>query len=107
MEDDIYKILKSVDNVFEGWYKEDVTETHVTFFIYKQTPDDFSNCDYESTVSTVQVDVWGTNIDEVKSTETTVKGLLKDNDYLWIESNRSFETDTKLYHYTNRFSFIS
>jgi hypothetical protein len=48
MEDEIYKILESVPNVFCGWYQEDCTETHVTFFIYNQSPENFSDCDNES-----------------------------------------------------------
>lgn len=107
MEDEIYKILESVPNVYCGWYQEDVTETHVTFLIYKQFPDNFSNCDNESINNAVQVDVWGTDIDEVKNTEKTVKGLLKDNDFIWSESDRDFETDTKLYHFANRFNYMA
>lgn len=107
MEDEIYKILESVPNVYEGWYREDVTETHVTFFTYNTVPENFSNSEYENIINSVQVDIWGTNVEEVRSTEKTVKNLLKQNDFLWSESNRDFETDSGLFHYANRFNYLA
>ncbi len=107
MEDEIYRILQDTSNVYEGWYRENIKETHVTFFTYHATPINFSNCDYENINNSVQIDVWGTNIDEVKATEKEVKKLLKENEFIWIESNRDFETDTGLFHYSDRFNYLA
>ena len=107
MEDEIYKILENIPNVYEGWYREDIKETHVTFFTYNTVPADFSDCDNESIINSVQVDIWGTDVEEVRSIEKQVKSLLKQNDFIWSEANRDFETYTGLYHYANRFNYLA
>lgn len=107
MEDEIYKILENVPDVYEGWYRSDINRTHVTFFTYNTVPEDFSDCDYESITNSIQVDVWGTDEEEVRTTDKQVKKLLKQNDFLWSESNRDFETETELYHYSNRFNYLA
>ncbi|WP_252247134.1 hypothetical protein [Clostridium sp. ZBS4] len=107
MEDEIYKLLENIPNVYEGWYRENIKETHVTFFTYHTTPINFSNCDYENINNSVQIDVWGTDVEEVRKTEKEVKKLLKENEFIWIESNRDFETDTGLFHYSDRFNYLA
>ncbi len=107
VEDDIYRILQDINNVYEGWYRNDINETHVTFFTYHTAPENFSDNDFESINNSVQVDVWGTDIDDVRKTEKQIIKLLKENGFIWIEGNRDFETDTKLYHYANRFNCLA
>ncbi|MBY6835976.1 hypothetical protein FDG50_00335 [Clostridium botulinum] len=107
MEDEIYRILQDTPNVYEGWYRENIKENHVTFFTYNTSPRCFSDCDYENINNSVQIDVWGTDVDEVRKTEKEVRKLLKENEFTWIEGNRDFETDTGLFHYANRFNYLA
>lgn len=106
LEDKIYDILKDIPNVYEGWYRKDIKEAHVTFLIYQQKPENFSSCDNESINDFIQVDVWGTDKDEVRNVENQVKILLKENEFMWIEGNRDFETDTLIQHNSLRFSYL-
>jgi len=104
LEDKIYKILEDIPNVYEGWYREDINSTHTTFLIYYCSPDNFADDDYSEEYYAIQIDTWGTDKDEVEKQYEKVKKLFKDNDFLWLESNRDYENDTKIYHYSDRFN---
>lgn len=106
LEDKIYKILENVKNVYEGWYKQDINYTHVTFLVYNIKPTNFSNSDYESIDKSIQVDIWGKDRDEVREVEKQVNNLLQQNNFVFIEGNRDFETDTLIQHNSLRFSFL-
>lgn len=107
LEDKIYEILKDIPNVYEGWYRKEVQDIHVTFLVYNQRPENFSSCDNESINNFIQVDVWGTNREVVRTVEKQVEKLLKQNEFLWIEGNRDFETDTLIQHNALRFSYLT
>ena len=103
LEDKIYLILEDIPNVYEGWYRKDLNETHTTFSIYNVTPTDFEDDDFTKELYLIQVDTWGTSKTEVDEQYRKVKRLLKNNEFIWKDSNRDFETETEIYHYADRF----
>lgn len=103
LSDIIYKTLEEVNNVYEGWYRKDLNDTHTTFLINNVVPDSFSDDDYEEVRYLIQVDTWGTDKDEVEKQYNKVKKLLKAYGFEWSESNLDYESDTCLYHYADRF----
>ena len=76
MSEDIYKILENIPNVYEGWYREDIKESHVTFFKYAESPIEFSDDEFESIENSIQIDVWGTDKVETERTIEQVKNSL-------------------------------
>lgn len=105
MEDKVYKILESIPNVYEGWYRSNIEKTHVTFFFYNITPEAFGDDEEEIVTYNMQVDVWGTIKEEVLETENNVKKLLKENDFIWVDCNPDYESEIGLYHNANRFNY--
>ena len=103
MEDLIYKILEDIPNVYEGWYRNDINSTHTTFKSYNSKPSEFADDQNESIQCLIQVDTWGTDDEEVNEQYLKVRKLLRDNDFLWQEGNKDYETDTGIYHYADRF----
>lgn len=104
MDDAIYKLLETISNVYSGWYRKDISETHVTFLKYHYSPDTFLDDEATEEYMAFQFDFWGTNKDEVEKTEKKVRKILKANNFEWLEGNVDFETDTEIYHYSDRFS---
>ena len=105
MIDKIYKLLKDIGYpVYCGWYNPDINETHITFWIYNTAPTSFSDGFHEELEDSIQFDVWGTNVDEVQSADKALRKILKENEIYWANTNKDFETDSKLYHYSIRFS---
>lgn len=104
--DKIYKLLEEVKNVYYGWYREDINDTHVTFYVYNEVPDNFSDDEFECIGYYIQFDVWGTNEEETLQTKNKVRKILINNNFSWQESNDDFETDTELYHRAMRFYFV-
>lgn len=107
MIDKIYEMLQNVPNVYFGWYQEDLNETHVTFFIYNSVPTNFSDNEYESIEDSIQVDVWGTDYEEVNDRTIEVREIFTDNGFTWSSGNNDFETDTKIFHNSLRFKIYS
>lgn len=106
LTDEIYELLENIGYpVYMGWYREDIQETHITFFIYNAIPTDFSDNEYEQIENSIQFDVWGTDEAEVNTAEEKIRNILKDNEFIWNGSNRDFETETGLLHFSNRFIF--
>lgn len=105
MSENIYKILENIPNVYEGWYREDIKETHVTFFKYAESPIEFSDDEFESIENSIQVDVWGTDKEETETTKEEVKNLLLKSGFNWTDSNNDFESEIGLYHLAMRFNY--
>lgn len=105
-DDKIYELLQSISNVYEGWYREDVKQTHVTFMKYYYADDGFQDDVASEEYQAYQFDVWGTDKAEVETTEKKVRKILKKNEFIWLEGNVDIETDRDepLYHYSDRFS---
>ena len=104
LTDKIYELLENIGyKVYFGWYQKDVNETHVTFFIYNASPTAYSDSEYELIENSLQLDVWGTNEEEVQDVESKCLEILRENVFYWSESNREYETDTGIYHYANRY----
>ncbi|GEM_PF-2960001 len=105
IDDIIYGILADVSNVYEGWYRAELQATHTTFFCYMDT-ENLSDDEPEDIILNFQFDTWGENKNEVDKQRKKVRKLLKRNDFVLMNNNNDFETDTKIYHYGDRFSFI-
>lgn len=90
--------------MYEGWYRNDIEETHVTFFKYHYSPDTFFDDEATEEYTAYQFDVWGIDKNEVEKVEKQLRKILKSNEFEWLEGNVNFETDTKLYHYSDRFN---
>lgn len=104
LSDRIYKTLENINNVYEGWYIKELEKTHTTFLIYNVKPDNFSDDDFLEEQYLIQVDTWGTDKEEVEKQYKKVRELLKNDDFIWSESNMDYETDTLIYHYSDRFN---
>lgn len=101
----IYKILESVPNIYEGWYREELQSVHTTFFCYMDT-EDLSDDEPEDVVLNFQFDTWGENKEEVDKQRKKVRKLLKQSEFVLMDNNNDFESKTSIYHFADRFSFI-
>ena len=106
ISDTIYKVLENINNVYEGWYREELKETHTTFIIYYTSPTEFEDDDNSKEYICFQIDTWGEDKESVDSQYKKVRKILKENGFCWMESNRDYETYTKIYHYADRFCVI-
>lgn len=104
IDDIIYKLLEDIPNVYAGWYREELSETHVTFMKYYYSPSTFLDDEATEIYFAYQFDVWGTDKDEVESIEKQVRKILIKNDFEWLDGKGEFETETGLYHNSNRFN---
>lgn len=101
----IYKILENIPNVYQGWYREELQAIHTTFFCY-MNEENLSDDEPEDIILNFQFDTWGENKDEVDKQRKKVRKLLKQNDFILMDNNNNFESETGIYHYADRFSFI-
>lgn len=87
-----------------GWYDKNIKDTHITYLILLEVPENKSDDDIESLSYHVQVDIWSKN-DEIKL-KNKIRRVLKKNDFIFIENKDDFEIDTKLYHKAMRFEIL-
>lgn len=89
--------------VRQGWYDENMNETHVTFCIALESPEDYEDDDEVTMNYVIQVDVWSKEDHEGIVKE--IKKIMKKNEFTHIDSVDLFETDTKIYHKAMRFNY--
>ncbi|WP_243124919.1 hypothetical protein [Clostridium cuniculi] len=90
--------------VVQGWYDENINDTHITFCELSDRSNDFSDDEEENIVHTIQVDIWSEKDEWQLKKE--VKKLMLQNDFGYIDGANSFETDTKIHHKALRFNYL-
>ena len=96
----IAKTLESISlrgiTVVQGWYDEDINDTHITFCLLNDDINNISD-DEEEEVS-YKKDEW--------KLKKEVKKLMLKNDFGYYGGQDFFETDTKIHHKALRFKFV-
>jgi hypothetical protein len=104
----IAKVLKDISDrgitVVQGWYDENINDTHITFCELSDRSNNISDDKEEDILHTIQVDIWSKK-DEWKL-KKEVKNLMIDNDFGYVEGRDLFEIDTKIYHKALRFNYL-
>lgn len=104
----ISEVLKDISNrgitVVQGWYDENINNTHITFRELNDRSNDISDDTEENVVHTIQIDIWSRNDEwELKK---EVKKLMLSSDFGYVEGQDFFETDTRIYHKALRFIYL-
>lgn len=71
--------------------------TYITFFEVVDVPAMHSDNELDSTVKSIQIDVWSTG--NYATAVNDVKRLMKEAGFLWTSGREFYESDTKKYHY--------
>ncbi|MEN8079374.1 hypothetical protein ABFP60_20685 [Clostridioides difficile] len=104
----IAKALESISlkgiTVVQGWYDENINDTHITFCELSDRSNNISDDEEEDIVHILQIDIWSKK-DEWKL-KKEVKKLMLNNDFGYIEGQDFFEPDTKIYHKSLRFNYL-
>ena len=102
----VYESLSTVENVYEGWYREDLNKDHITFFQYVEVPQDFEDDEEGSINHGIQVDIWSK--DSIKSQQLKIiaRKLLKSHGFRYTDGQDLYETDTGIYHKAMRFNYL-
>ena len=90
--------------VVQGWYDENINDTHITFCELSDRSNNISDDEEEDIAHTIQVDIWSKK-DEWKL-KKEVKKLKLSNDFGYLDGADFFEPDTKIYHKALRFSYL-
>ncbi len=104
----IAKALEDISSrgitVVQGWYDENVNNTHITFCLLSDESNNVSDDEEEEILYIVQVDIWSKRDEwELKK---EVKKLMIKNGFGYYDGQDLFEPDTKIYHKALRFKFI-
>lgn len=91
-------------HVEEGWYNQDINDTHITFCYMSDTDTQHSDDTNEAEEYYIQVDVW--DREDCFLLKRKVKKLLKNAGFTYFAGNDDYEQDTKLYHKAARFYFV-
>lgn len=91
-------------HVEEGWYNQDINDTHITFCYMSDTDTQHSDDTNEAEEYYIQVDVWSR--EDCFLLKRKVKKLLKNAGFTYFAGNDDYEQDTKLYHKAARFYFV-
>lgn len=104
----IAKALESISlkgiTVVQGWYDENINDTHITFCELSDRSNNISDDEEEDIIHILQIDIWSKK-DEWKL-KKEVKKLMLNNDFGYIGGQNFFEPDTKIYHKSLRFSYL-
>lgn len=88
----------------EGWYNQDINETHITFYFMGDEDTDFSEDTNESEEYYIQVDIWSK--EDCYLLKKKVKKLLKKAGFTYFAGNDQYEKETGIYHKAARFYFV-
>ena len=91
-------------HVEEGWYNQDINDTHITFCYMSDTDTQHSDDTNEAEEYYIQVDTWSK--EDCFLLKRKVKKLLKNAGFTYFAGNDDYEQDTKLYHKAARFYFV-
>lgn len=87
----------------EGWYNQDINDTHITFYFMSDEDIDFSEDTNENEEYYIQVDIWSK--EDCFKLKKKVKKLLKKAGFTYFTGNDQYEVETGIYHKTARFYF--
>lgn len=87
----------------EGWYNQDINETHITFYYMSDEDIDYSEDTNEGEEYYIQVDIWSK--EDCFNLKKKVKKLLKKAGFTYFAGNDQYETETGIYHKAARFYF--
>lgn len=90
--------------VVQGWYDENINDTHITFCLLSDRSNNISDDEEEDITHTIQVDIWS-KTDEWKL-KNEIKKLMLSHDFGYLDGSDFFETDTKIYHKAMRFNYL-
>ena len=90
--------------VVQGWYDENINDTHITFCELSDRSNDISDDEEENIVHTIQVDIWSKKDEWQLKKE--VKKLMLQNDFGYIDGVNLFEIDNKIHHKALRFNYL-
>lgn len=104
----IARVLESISSrgvtVVQGWYDENINNTHITFCELSDRSNNSSDDEEEDILHTVQIDIW--SLKDEWQLKKEVKKLMLNNDFGYVEGQDFFETDTKIYHKSLRFNYL-
>jgi len=91
-------------HVEEGWYNQEIEETHITFYYMTDNDTNYSEDTNEEEEYYIQVDIWSK--EDCFKLKNKVKKLLKKAGFTYIAGNDQFEVEKGLYHKAARFCFL-
>lgn len=91
-------------HVEEGWYNQDINDTHITFYYITDTDANHSDDKNEAEEYYIQVDIWSE--EDCFLLKRKIKKLLKKAGFTYFAGNDDYEQDTKIYHKAARFYFL-
>lgn len=108
----VARALKEISDrgitVVQGWYDENINDTHITFCELSDRTNEVSDDEEESIAHTIQVDIWSKKDEWQLKKE--VKKLMINNDFGYIEGQDFIEVDKNngsvLYHKALRFNYV-
>lgn len=101
----IYKQLENLGvSVQEGWYDENINDTHITYFCVNENETEFEDDVNTCEKYLIQVDIWSK--EDVLELKEKVKIALKEADFTFKYARDFIETDTKIYHKVLRFEYV-
>lgn len=83
-------------HVEEGWYNQDINDTHITFYYITDTDANHSDDKNEAEEYYIQVDIWSE--EDCFLLKRKIKKLLKKAGFTYFAGNDDYEQDTKIYH---------
>ena len=107
LESLIYKILENAPyGVYSGWYKQDLNKiTHTTFKCITGNFD-YSEDEAEECTLIFSFDTWSGSRKEALEQLKYLRKSLKKYGFCLSDYNEDYETDTELYHFTDRYSYM-
>lgn len=90
-------------HVEEGWYNQDINDTHITFSYMTDTDANYSDDKSENEEYYIQVDIWSR--EDCFLLKRKVKKLLKKAGFTYVAGNDDYEQETEIYHKAMRFYF--
>lgn len=88
----------------EGWYDQNINDTHITFYFMSDEDTDFSEDTNESEEYYIQIDIWSK--EDCFKLKKKVKKLLKKAGFTYFAGNDQYEKETGIYHKAARFYYI-
>lgn len=88
----------------EGWYNQNINDTHITFCYMNDIDADFSEDTNESEEYFIQVDIWSK--EDCFLLKKKVKKLLKMAGFTYFTGNDQYEKETGIFHKAVRIYFV-
>lgn len=101
----IYRQLESIGvSVQEGWYDENINDTHITYFCVNEREIEFEDDENTAEEYLIQVDIWSK--EDTLELKEKVKLRLKDANFTFKSARDFIESDTKLHHKVLRLEYV-